>query len=189
MSLNELLPLCWLSYGSAAPLSHAAAQTWFCANSMISFAHLASRDILKEIHLVVYVHTILDLDCTKFRALKGLMQGQRSRGFSVHSAIHNYPCTTPYPGWNGFFSFSKAGFLKRLKWFCFTLLLHAATMVETSRMPRFSFWNECYRFAPNSKFHSATKDRKMDERVELPRRKYSRRRVCSQNVASLVAKV
>ena len=90
---------------------------------------------------------------------------------------------------NGFFTFSKARFSKRLERFCSTLLLHTATMVETSRMPCFSFWNECYRFAQNSKFHSATKDREMNERVEMSRRKYSRRRVCSQDVASLVAKV
>ena len=80
-------------------------------------------------------------------------------------------------------------FSKRLERFCSMPLLYIATMVQTSRMPRFSFWNECYRFAPNSKFHSARKDREMDERVELSRRKYSRRRVCSQNLASLVAKV
>ena len=82
--------------------------------------------------------------------------------------------TTPYPGQNGFFSVLKAGFLKHLKRFCSTLLLHTATMVETLRMPHFSFWNECHRFAPNSRFHSATKDREMDERVELSRRRYSR---------------
>ena len=73
----------------------------------------------------------------------------------------------PLPGQNGFFSFSKAGFSKCLKQFCSTLLLHTATMLETSSMPRFLFWNEYYRFAPNLKFHSATKDREMDKRVEL----------------------
>ena len=78
-----------------------------------------------------------------------------------------------------FSHFSKARFSKRLEWFCSTLLLHTATMVETSRIPRFSFWNGCYRFAPNSKFHSASKDWEIGERVELSRRKYSRRRVCS----------
>ena len=98
----------------------------------------------------------------------------------VRITIH-VPCPTQD---NGFFSFSKC-----LKRFCSTLLLHTATMVETSRMPHFSFWNESYRFAPNSKFHSATKDREMDERVELSWRKYSRRRIWSQNIASLVAKV
>ena len=46
-----------------------------------------------------------------------------------------------------------------------------------------------YWFAPNSKFHSARKDRKMDEWVQLSRRKYSRRRIGSYNIASLVAKV
>ena len=66
---------------------------------------------------------------------------------------------------------------------------HCHHMVETSRIPRFLFWNECYRFAPNAKFHSATKDREIDKRVELSRRKYSSRKVCSQNKASLVAKV
>ena len=30
----------------------------------------------------------------------------------------------------------------------------------------FSFWNECYRFVPNSKFQSAREDREMYERVE-----------------------
>ena len=78
-----------------------------------------------------------------------------------------------------FSRFSKARFSKRLERFCSTLLLHTATMVETSRIPRFSFWNGCYRFAPNSKFHSASKDRETGERVELSQRKYSRRRVCS----------
>ncbi len=95
----------------------------------------------------------------------------------------------PTLGQNEFFSFSKARFSKRLERFGSTLLLYTATMVQTSRMPRFSFWNECYRFAPNSNFHSARKDREMDERVELSRRKYSRRSVCSHNLASLVAKV
>ena len=100
-----------------------------------------------------------------------------------------YPCTAPYLGQNEFFSFSKARFSKRLERFGSTLLLYTATMVQTSRMPRFSFWNECYRFAPNSNFHSARIDWEMDERVELSRRKYSRWRVCSHNLASLVAKV
>ena len=100
-----------------------------------------------------------------------------------------YLCTAPYPGQNEFFSFSKASFSKRLERFCSTLLLYTATMVETSRMPRFSFWNKWYRFAPNSKLHSARKDQEMDERVELSRRDYSRQRVCSQNIPNLVAKV
>ena len=39
------------------------------------------------------------------------------------------------------------------------------------------------------RIHSAWKDREMDERVELSQRKYSRRRVGSYNLASLVAKV
>ena len=85
--------------------------------------------------------------------------------------------------------FSKARFSKHLERFCSMLLLHTATMVQTSRMPHFSFWNESYRFAPNSKFHSATKDREMNEQVELSQRKYSRRGVCSQYIARLVAKV
>ena len=46
-----------------------------------------------------------------------------------------------------FSRFSKARFSKQLERFCSTLLLHTATMVETSRTPRFSFWNGCYRFA------------------------------------------
>ena len=62
------------------------------------------------------------------------------------------------PGQNGFFSFSKAGFSKRLERFCFMLLLHTATMVETSRMPCFLFWNEYYRFAPNSKCHKRSRN-------------------------------
>ena len=41
-------------------------------------------------------------------------------------------------------NFLKARFSKRLKRFCSTLLLYTATMVETSRMPRFSFWNDSY---------------------------------------------
>ena len=42
---------------------------------------------------------------------------------------------------------------------------------------------------PNSKFQSATKDREMHERDELSQRKYSRRRLLGQDIASLVAKV
>ena len=41
----------------------------------------------------------------------------------------------------------------------------------TSIKPRFSFWNNCYRFAPNSKFQSAREDRETHERVELLRKK------------------
>ena len=52
----------------------------------------------------------------------------------VYVCPHIYPS---YPGQNEFFSFSKAHFLKCLEWFCFTLLLYAATMVQTSRMPHF----------------------------------------------------
>ena len=57
------------------------------------------------------------------------------------------PCIAPYPEQNEFFLFSKACFSKHLKWFCSTLLLYTATMLQTSRMPRFLFWNECYRFS------------------------------------------
>ena len=73
-----------------------------------------------------------------------------------------------------FSHFSKALFLKRLERFCSTLLLHTATMVQTLMMPRISFWNECYRFALNSKFHSATKDWEMNKRVDTKNKtKYS----------------
>ena len=107
----------------------------------------------------------------------------------VYVRISIHACTAPYPGQNGFFSFSKAHFSKRLERFCSTILLYTATMVKTSRMPCFSFWNDCYRFAPNSKFHSSRKDQEMDERVELSQRKYSRQRVGSCNLANLEAKV
>ena len=53
-----------------------------------------------------------------------------------------------------FSRFSKARFSKGLEQFCSTLLLHTVTIVQTLRMPCFSFLNECYTFAPNSKFHS-----------------------------------
>ena len=52
----------------------------------------------------------------------------------------------------------------------------------------FSFRNECYRLAL-IKFHSGRKDRETVECVELSRKKHSRQRVCSQNLATLVAKV
>ena len=51
-----------------------------------------------------------------------------------------------------FFFFSKAHFSKHLEWFCSMLLLYTATMVWTSVMPHFLFWNECYWFASNSKW-------------------------------------
>ena len=66
-----------------------------------------------------------------------------------------------------FSRFLKARFSKRLEWFCSTLLLQTATMVETSRIPHFLFWNEYYKFASNSKFHSAREDRETGEQVEL----------------------
>ena len=59
----------------------------------------------------------------------------------------------------------KACFLKHL---CSTLLLYTATMVWTMMMPpQFSFWNQSYWFAPNSKFQLDTKDREMHKRDEL----------------------
>ena len=95
------------------------------------------------------------------------------RGYMQWSRIHPYncQCIAPYLGQNEFFMFSKARFSKRLERFCSTLLLYTATMVWTSIKPRFSFWNECYRFAPNSKFQSAREDWETHERVELLRKK------------------
>ena len=58
-----------------------------------------------------------------------------------------------------FFKSLKAHFSKRLKQFSSTLLLYTATMVWTTMMPQFSFWDQSYWFAPNFKFQSATKDR------------------------------
>ena len=84
---------------------------------------------------------------------------------------YNCPCIAPYLGQNEFFVFSKACFSKRLERFCSTLLLYTATIVWTSIKPRFSFWNECYRFALNSKFQSAREDQETHERVELLRKK------------------
>ena len=70
-----------------------------------------------------------------------------------------------------FFAFSKARFLKRLEWFSSMLLLYTATMVWTPMIPRFSFWDQSYRFAPNSKFQSA---REIEKRTsELNRHKES----------------
>ena len=53
-------------------------------------------------------------------------------------------------------------------------------------MPRFSFWNESYRFAPNSKFSQPEKIKKCMSKLSCHEKS---RRVCSQNEAILVAKV
>ena len=77
-----------------------------------------------------------------------------------------------------FFSFSKARFSKRLKRFCSTLLLwcrHRRCLVFRSGMRVTDLPPE--------------KIKKMDEQVEVSQRKYSRRRVGSYNLASLIAKV
>ena len=68
------------------------------------------------------------------------------------------PCTAPCQGSMNFFKFSKARFSKCLEQFCSAPLLYTATMVWTTTMPQFSFWDQSYWFAPNSKFQSATKD-------------------------------
>ena len=52
-----------------------------------------------------------------------------------------------------------------------------------------SSWDQSYWFAPNSKFQSDTIDRETHEQDELSQRKYSRRRLFSQDIAILVAKV
>ena len=86
-----------------------------------------------------------------------------------------------------FSCFSNDHIWKRLQRFCSMLLLYIATVVQRSRMPPFLFWNESCRFAPNSKFHSAGKDRETFEGDKLSWINYSRQRVCSQNLASLGA--
>ena len=53
---------------------------------------------------------------------------------------------------------TKAHFLKLLERFCSMLLLHVTTNVRTLVMPRLLFWNENFRFSPNSKFESARED-------------------------------
>ena len=93
------------------------------------------------------------------------------------------------PKHNELFHFSMARFSKRLKQFHSTLLPYTATMVWTSLIPPFSFWDQSYWFAPNSKLQSATEDRRTHERVELSQRKYQGRRLFSLNIASLVAEV
>ena len=53
--------------------------------------------------------------------------------------------------------FLKASFSKHLEWFCSTPLLYTGRDIEDAT---FSFFNEYYWFAPNSKFHSARKIKK-----------------------------
>ena len=67
------------------------------------------------------------------------------------------------------FQFFDGSFLEASK----AVPFHAtATMIWTSLMPPFSFWDQSYCFAPNSKLQPATEDRKTHELVELSRRKY-----------------
>ena len=90
------------------------------------------------------------------------------------------------PGRMNIFSLSMASFLKRLKQFRSRLLPYTATIVWTTMMPSFSFWDQSYLFVPNSKLQSATKDRK-HKQVELLRRTYSRQRLFSLDMVNLVA--
>ena len=62
-------------------------------------------------------------------------------------------------------------------------LLYTATVIRTTMIPQFSFWNQSYWFAPNSKFQLATKDQEMHEQDELKTRLFNKDRT------SLVAKV
>ncbi len=91
-----------------------------------------------------------------------------------------YPCTAPYPKTEWFFIF-EGSFLEAPQ----AVLFHATAIHGTDIEDTLFFVLELVlRFAPNSNFYSARKDREKDEQVELSRRKYSRRRVCNHNLAS-----
>ena len=144
------------------------------------------------------------LRCAQHVAMPTVILNIREENFCDHKSNHeihesivprnfgailsNRPCTTPCQGSMTFFELSKACFLKHLEQFCFTLLLYTARMVWMMMMPQFSFWHQSYLFAPNSKSQSATKYREIHEQDELSQRKYSRRRLFGQGIASLVAK-
>ena len=81
----------------------------------------------------------------------------------LYTLYNNCPCIMPYPGKNEFLVFLKDRFSKRLERFCSMLLLCITTMVWTLMMLCCSFWNECYKFAPNSKSESAREDRETYE--------------------------
>ena len=69
-------------------------------------------------------------------------------------------CSLPRTEW--IFLIFEGWFLKALQAVLFhataTHCYHGRDIVDAL----FLFWKECYRFAPNSKFHSATKDREMN---------------------------
>lgn len=73
----------------------------------------------------------------------------------------------PAQGRKDFFVFSKARFSKCFEWFGSMLPLCTATMVWTPTIPHFSFWDQSYRFAPNSMFQSAREGRETQKWVEL----------------------
>ena len=61
---------------------------------------------------------------------------------SVNISVYHGP-----PRTERIFLISNVYFSKHLEQFCSTLLLYTATMVQTSRMPHFSFWNEWYKYS------------------------------------------
>ena len=67
--------------------------------------------------------------------------------------LYVYPCTVSCPGENRFFScFSKAHFSKWLEQFCFTVLLHTATIIKTSMILHFFVLEWMLQVCPKFKF-------------------------------------
>ena len=77
-----------------------------------------------------------------------------------------YVCITvrvSRPTQDRIFVFSTARFSKRLERFCSMLLLCSTTMVWTSMMLHFSFWNECVTSLP--RIQSPSQPEKIEKRT------------------------